>query len=199
MTIKPGTVQSRALALLLAALVLAGLFELAVAPLWSAYRARQAEAEQLALELRSYGRLAASEDHLRRLTQQVREQLVAEQLHLGGSSTALAGAELQQRFDAVASRAGATLLSTQVLPPDREGEMERVTARVHMRTSVEALPAVLHAIESGFPYLYVDEVRVMSRRARTTAAKVVRAAPVDLSLQVSGYLRPDEPGETPQG
>jgi general secretion pathway protein M len=180
--------RSRALALLLAALVATVLFELAVAPLWSAYRTRQEAAEQLALELRSYSRAAAVAPQLRQLMTQVRAQITAEQLDLGERSPALASAGLQQRLSAVADDAGALLLSTQVLPHAEEGAFQRVSARVHIRTDVEALPKILHAIESGFPYLFVDNIQVATRGVRSTAAQVVRASPLDLNLEVSGYL-----------
>ena len=85
---------------------------------------------------------------------------------MSAQSTSLAAAELQERVKAVVEQTGSRLTSTRVLTPAEEGSFYRVAVNVRMRVTVEALQEVLHGLEGALPYMTVDNVTVLARRAR---------------------------------
>jgi general secretion pathway protein M len=73
-------------------------------------------------------------------------------------------------------------------PPAARGEPYRkAAARVSLSCAIEPLAAVLHALEQGTPYLFVDELNIYRN---PTAAQQDGTAPLEVQLTVSGYLRP---------
>ena len=79
---------------------------------------------------------------------------------------------------------------------------ERVTISVHMRCDIDDFGEILHALESGKPLLFVDELNVyrqstqrrgrpFGRPAQTTAGEDFR---LDIRFDLYGYLRSPGPG-----
>lgn len=81
-----------------------------------------------------------------------------------------------------------------------EEQYERVTISVHLRCDIDDFAEVLHAVESGKPLLFVDELNIFrqviggNRRGRTpvrTAAEggEPQAYRLDIRFDLYGYLR----------
>jgi len=108
------------------------------------------------------------------------------------TNTAAAGL-MQRVVDAVAAQAGnrGCVVSQKMPipdPPATGGEPYRkASARVSLSCAIEPLAAVLHALEQGTPYLFVDELNIYRNPA---AAQQDGAAPLEVQFTVSGYLRP---------
>ncbi len=82
---------------------------------------------------------------------------------LKGSTPALAGAELQELVKAVAEQNSGRVLSVQMLPhKDVEG-YRQLSASLQMSVSVPNLRAILYALESREPYVFVDGLKVTSQ------------------------------------
>ena len=89
--------------------------------------------------------------------------------YLTGPSDALAAAQLQDRVKSVVEAAGGELRSTQILPATAlEGDLgfRRATLRVRFIVTIEGLETTLYELETGQPYLIIDDVTVRQERVR---------------------------------
>jgi general secretion pathway protein M len=112
-----------------------------------------------------------------RPTQAGREALIV------GESSGVAGAELQRVISELARQNGLALRSTQVVPAKREADLTVLAVEVSLQGGMEGLRALLHALETGAPMLFIDALSAKS------AAEKVAGRPVllDVSLKVRGY------------
>ena len=94
----------------------------------------------------------------------------------------------------VVEAAGGELRSTQILPAeqlDADLGFRRTTLRIHFVGTIEGLEETLFELETGQPYLIIDEVTV--RQAGPPPAYEPQAQPMlDVSLELFGYVR-EEP------
>ena len=108
------------------------------------------------------------------------------------SAPSLAAAELQQRVKAVIEAAGATLRSTQALPPTEEGNAVKVTVSTTMMGDTDTLRKILRDLEAQTPLLFVDNLDVSARenRPRLPNGRLASYTRIQLTVQfeVSGYL-----------
>ncbi len=190
--------QSRALALLILVMLLVGLMASVVIPAWSVnthYKERMVQMESRLEILKRSASIGAS---LKTEFDQLKRLLATDVHYLKSNSDALGAAELQRSVKQVAAPKGAEIISTQILPPKQEQGAIRVTLRVRMKGSLETLVSVFHALETGSPYLFLDNVsirgRAISRRRVTKAARVAgfKAPDLDIDFELSGYMRGTE-------
>ncbi len=109
---------------------------------------------------------------------------------LDGASEASAAAQLQDLVDRAVSAAGSEVESIRVEPTrpfeDRDGAV-KVPITVELTTDMPALQRLLHRVESGTPYLFVDR---LAARALRRGSEPEEAVEVSLSLQISGVYQP---------
>ncbi|MEO7071577.1 MAG: type II secretion system protein GspM [Rhodanobacter sp.] len=105
-----------------------------------------------------------------------------------------AAADLMQRVvDVVGqSTAGGSCVVSQKMPlpgtPPSAGEPYRKAAvSISLSCDMEPLAAVLHALEQGTPYLFVDDLSIYRN---PVAAQQNSAAPLEVQFTLSGYVRP---------
>ena len=81
---------------------------------------------------------------------------------LDGQTITIAGAALQQRVEAAVAKASGALVSSQVEldGPDAKNGFVGLTASVEL--TQPAVQTVLHDIEAGMPYLFVDKLSLQS-------------------------------------
>jgi general secretion pathway protein M len=190
--LQPGSVLSRTLAIALLGIALLGAYRLIAAPLVVAYREGEASIEQAKELLERYQALAEQRSLLAdRLTKQQRRAGSAAG-YLTGPSDALAAAQLQDRVKSVVEAAGGELRSTQILPAQPlEGDLgfRRATLRVHFVVSIDGLKTTLYELETGQPYLIIDDVTVRQERVRRRRNEPEQEPILDVSLELFGYLR----------
>jgi general secretion pathway protein M len=103
-----------------------------------------------------------------------------------------AAAGLMQRIvDVAAAHQGAGPCDvTQKMPvpsQDKAGDPYRkVAVNISLRCQMEPLTAVVHDLEQGTPYLFVDE---FSAYRNPVTTKADAPAPVEVQFTVSGYIR----------
>jgi general secretion pathway protein M len=180
--------RGRALALCLTVLVLAAAWVGAVQPLlaWHADRAdmllrRRAVAERMR-------DLGATLPSLRRQAEQGAGPAPV-RATLEGATDAVAGAALQERMQAMAADAGASLTSIETLPAEQAGAWRRIGLRVALAAPWPVLVRLLEAIDAATPRMLVDDLHVHS-------TLVVRD-PVALPLQTSFTVYAFRPGDQP--
>lgn len=188
-----------ALGLLLAALGLAYL--LLVHPWWTV--PMLAEGQRIATlqerELRARMQLSQA-TQVRQALQQAQAQQQRSAGFLPESSAELATAGLIKRLETVVAEASpgnaACAISNRspLSEPGGSGRYTRVAVQVRLRCGVPETAAVLHALESGRPRLFVDNLNILARTYFANADREAQSGGVDVSFDLYGYLRP-QPGQ----
>jgi len=166
--------------------VLAAVLMLLGRPLWQLQVANTERIEALEFELQRFRAAAAARPQL----EQRRAELRARQNrggYLSGDRPALAAADLQRLVRTAVATGRGTLVSTQVLPPESVEGFQRVSLRIRVRGDVEMLRSVLYRLETGTPYLLVDNLRI---RVWTSGRRQggIEAGDLDVYFDVYGYL-----------
>ncbi len=102
---------------------------------------------------------------------------------LSGASDAVAGADLQQRLQDMAAKAGTALSSTEALPPQPLGAYRAIGVRMTINAPWPNLVRLLQAIDTARPQMLVDDLQVHG------AYGFIRegSAPLNASLSVIGF------------
>ena len=153
-----------AVALLLVSL--AAIHFLALAPLLDSYR-RDADAIVETRDLLArFDRQAAARSGLEERLASLRS-LVAQQGHyLEDATYAVAAASLQDNVKAIVEGQGGEVQSIQTMPSAANDESRKVAIRVQSILSVEPLLHTIHQLESGAPYLFIDNLEIQGRLSR---------------------------------
>ena len=191
-----------ALGLLLAALAL--VYLLLVHPWWTVPM-RDAGARIQTLqqrELRARMQLQQRPEVSKRLG--IAKQLEARApAFLPESTSELATAGLTQRLETVVAQAspgnrGCAITNRSPMSEPRQERFARVTVQVRLRCGNAELAAVLHALESGSPRLFVDNLNILAQRFFFLPGQNNNQSNgLDVSFDLYGYLRPP-PGRLPE-
>jgi general secretion pathway protein M len=111
----------------------------------------------------------------------------ASRLLLEGETTGIAGANLQKLLSGLVAEHGGAASSIQILPPKDDGNLVRISMSLSISVNIDGLRDILHALETGAPLLFIDDVGVRSDMDSFGAADVHFMGPLDVTLQVSGY------------
>lgn len=70
---------------------------------------------------------------------------------------------------------------------------QRVVVQARLRCDLESLASILYDLESGKPYLFVDELMIYKQQTYAPPGAKRAASPLDVRFNLSGYLR--QPGK----
>lgn len=106
----------------------------------------------------------------------------------------LAAAALIQRLENLigeraSSRERCAVVSRTPFRPRDAEPFQRVTIKVRMRCEMEDFVEVLHGLEGGSPMLLVEQLSVSRRGVQTTRGQGRGQSYLDISFDLSGYLR----------
>jgi general secretion pathway protein M len=184
-------VLSRSLAILLLGVVVASAWLLLIAPVIdqrASYKADIDRAQRLIAEFELRREKIGA---LKREIKALRNDRTRKTAYFTARNATLAAAKLQSRIKALTQAAGARLNSSQVLTTDdTKGELPRVTVRAHMVGSIEAIRSVFHTLESGQPYVFLDNVTVSARPTRRSNRRRrsdTRNDPGQLTVRYEAY------------
>lgn len=195
--IRPGTLPSRLLALALLAGAITAVIILVAAPLaerWSELRDQRAHAAEMAQRLNA---IAAEREARAAELAAVREEIARAGIYLEAESRALAGARMGEVLRQIAERHGGAVRSVRVI---EGGEADRESGRVALNVAMQGvwsdLFRVIHELESGEPYFFVEAFTVSSRarRRRPGRAEEDEAPMLELQFELYGYLPPEVSG-----
>lgn len=124
---------------------------------------------------------------------QVRQFEAANPGFLPEATRELASAGLVQRLQQVVTTASPNPNACQITaqtPTDMPSQepFARVMVQVRLRCGMGELAAVLHALESGSPQLFIDNLDLLSRRSYLTAGGD-NSSGLDVSFDLYGYLK----------
>ena len=174
----------RLLALILVFAALGGAYLLVVSPLLDLYAERAAVLENKRMLLPRLHAAAEELPLLRTRAEQLRAAAGSRKITLEGASDAVAAATLQSRIEELASSSGATIGSTESLPPEARAGYRRIGLRYVLSGPYETLIRFLAKLESANPPLVIDNLHIhgVLRRPGTPAA-----TGLDAGLDVYGY------------
>lgn len=170
MTRLPTGRAGRTLAAGLTVLALTLLWLGVVAPALAWYAER---GERLAGRTALAARMQALADNLPALQQQAARLTAsgpAGQALLGGATDAIAGATLQEAVQDIATRAGVTVSSAEVLPAEPIGRYRRIGLKVTLSAPWPLTTALLAAIAQSVPQMMVADL-TMQRSVGVSAAE----------------------------
>jgi general secretion pathway protein M len=151
--------------------------------------------EELALRME-----IAQRPELERELARVREFEAGNPGFLPEANRQLATAALVQRLESVIGQASPQASRCQITartPTESRTEepFERATVQVRLRCGMAELGAALHALESGSPQLFVDNLDLLSRRSYLGTGQ--EGGAMDVSFDLYGYLKSSSPGGAP--
>jgi general secretion pathway protein M len=140
----------------------------------------------------------AQRKQLQQALAQVRQFEASNPGFLPEASRELASAGLVQRLQQVVASASPNPNACQITaqtPTDMPSQepFARVMVQVRLRCGMGELAAVLHALESGSPQLFIDNLDLLSRRSYLVTGNE-GAGGLDVSFDLYGYLK-SAPGE----
>lgn len=159
--------QRQSLALAILALVAVMIFTLTVAPLWAVNQHYLDTIDDLENRLQILQRAASAGSSLRSEHEQLKRSLASNRHYLKSTSEALAAANLQGIIKRITASKDMEVLSTQILPASEEAGFIRVALKVRMRGGLDNTVKVFHALETGQPYLFLDNVSILSHTRRS--------------------------------
>ena len=140
--------------------------------------------------------LASQKPAVARLLAQVRSSEAANPGFLPEGSVELASAGLVQRMESQLEsispgHSACTITQRTPVPANAPERYQRVQVQVRMLCGMSEFNALLHAFEGGRPQLFVDNLNIISRHGFVTDTGAPdNSAPLDISFDLYGYLRP---------
>ncbi len=179
--------QRQLLALAILILIVVIIFMLTVAPLWALNRHYLDSIDGLEGRLEILQRTVAAGSGLRSQHDQLKRTLASDRHYLKSTTEALAAADLQGIVKRIAGQKDMQVLSTQILPTIEQSDFTRVALKVRMRVRQDSMVKAFHALETGQPYLFLDNVSVSSRNRRAGRSKVGQIL-LNVDFDLIGYM-----------
>jgi general secretion pathway protein M len=189
MTLFPGSVPSRVLALGLLVLALGLVYLGALRPVLALYRSNAERIEQLLDQRGRFERMAARRAELERALAVARRDPAFSKHYLRSTSPSLAVAELQAHLSRMVATAEGSLQSTQPLTAEAGDDLREVRLRVRLRADIEGLEELLYRLESGTPLLVLDELSVRARPVLSARRGRSAQPSLEVQLDVAGFMR----------
>ncbi len=181
--------QRRWLALAILLLFLGGILSVTALPVWLASRSNQNIIADMENRLDHMRRAATISTSLRPQYEQLSRWHGSNTQYLKSNSIELAAAELQRLVKRIAVANNTKILSTQILATGRNEENTRVVLKVRMNGELESIVRLFHALETGEPYLFLDNVTIKASGGRRSQRKVSTRRNLDVDLELAGYLQ----------
>ena len=180
------TMQSKTAALVLLGLAIALAIGAVALPLWLLNQRYDVAVEDAATRLERYSRIVGMREGLQKKAIEV-AILEANHHFLKSASPALAAAELQEQATIILDQKGGKLNSIQILPHKDDGAYRQVSVNLQLTAPLSAVKAMLYALESARPYLFVDNFSI--RAPFNPAARNDTSTEPDLIVQfdLMGY------------
>jgi len=182
-------VQSRRLAIAILVAVVAAAAAIVLAPVWIGNRHYNAALDDYSDKLERYGRIAGTRAQIARQLEATRAKEPRKNF-LRGPTVPLGAAETQEAIRSIVERSGGKLITMQPPVTKDEGRYRAVTVNVQLTANIIALRAILHAIETNVPFLFVDSLSIRSQVPGNFKPVPGAEPEVFVQMDVTGYLIP---------
>jgi hypothetical protein len=179
--------RQRALAAALAVAAIVVVLSLLVVPVVLLHKHYDDSTAALTERLDRYRRVAAQAPEYRKSLEAMRER-DSRRFFLKNTAPNLAGAELQELVRSSIESNGGRITTSQNQAPRDEGRFRQITVSVQFFASTPALQKILYAIESGPPYLLVENMTLRPLNAFRGFKPAPGQEPeVNVQLDAAGY------------
>ena len=180
--------QRRLLALAILVLALGAVFSVSVLPVLLANQHYRDTIDGLESRLQQLQRAAAIGDTLQPQYEQLKRWRSSDAHYLKSNSTALAAAELQRLVKRIIVAKNAEVVSTQILTTRQEEGFDRVALKVRIRGELENIVQAFHVLETGEPFVFLENVSVRASRGRRVRGQVATLQTLDIDMELIGYM-----------
>ena len=196
MILQPGSLISRTLALTLLLLLLLGGYRLLAQPALERFAANERRIEQLGELLQRYQTLRAEQPDLAERLADLESRDQAASGYWESASDVLIAAKLQDHVSQTVQAHGGSMISMQVVdtPSADNGtnRRRRTSLRIRLTATIDGLAAILQAIETGMPFMFIERLSVTPAGRRPPAGSEALAETtqsLDVRLDLFGYGR----------
>ena len=180
--------QRRLLALAILVLALGAVFSVSVLPVLLANQHYRDTIDGLESRLQQLQRAAAIGDTLQPQYEQLKRWRSSDAHYLKSNSAALAAAELQRLVKRIIVAKNAEVVSTQILTTRQEEGFDRVALKVRIRGELENIVQAFHVLETGEPFVFLENVSVRASRGRRVRGQVATLQTLDIDMELIGYM-----------
>ena len=180
--------QRRLLALAILVLALGAVFSLSVLPVLLSNQHYRNSIDGLESRLQQLQRTAAIGDSLQPQYEQLKRWQTTGAQYLKSNSAALAAAELQRLVKRIVVAKNAEVVSTQILTTRQEEGFDRVSLKVRIRGELQNVVQAFYVIETGEPFVFLDNVSVRASRGRRVRGQVAALQTLDIDMELIGYM-----------
>ena len=180
--------QRRLLALAILVLVVAAVFSATVWPVLLANRHYQNTIEHMESRLQQLQRAAAIGEALKPQYETLKRWQASDAQDLKSTSPALAAAELQRLLKRIVAEKDVQVVSAQSLTTRQEAGFDRIALKVRMRGQLESIVQAIYAIETGDPFIFLDNVSVRASRGRRIRGKMPILQNMNIDMDLIGYM-----------
>ncbi|MGH7036276.1 MAG: type II secretion system protein GspM [Stellaceae bacterium] len=190
MTLKLSPPLSRTLALAILLCLCAVLYLGVAQPLIDNYAAARGSVTELQDLLERYRRAARDLGPRQEELAALKQRRSAEDGFLQGTNDTLLAVQIQNRVKSLANASHSELRSSQVLPPQEEGKLRRISVRGQVSTTLAGAQRLFYGLESATPLLFIDNVDMRARPADPRDRGNAEVSDIiDLQFDVSGYAQ----------
>jgi general secretion pathway protein M len=178
--------QSRVAAL--GILFLVGILVIAavVVPMWLLNQRYGAAVDDASGRLERYSRVVGMREGLLQKAQEVKALETARHF-LKSASPALAASELQELVTVILEQNGGKLSSIQILPHKDDGPYRQISLSLQFNAQLSAVKAVLHALESARPYLFIDNMTIRVPNPLGQPKEFINDPELIVQFDLTGY------------
>jgi general secretion pathway protein M len=187
-SLSPPISRALALALLVGAIAIA--YFCVAQPIIESGADQRQEITRLEDNLARYRRIAEQRASREAELAELKRRPATEDGLLRGANETLMAAAIQNRIKALVDAAHGELKSIQILPPQADGRLRRITVRGQIAMTVETAQRVFHELEGGEPLLFLDNVGIRSREETRRRRERTEDGMLDIHLDVYGYAQP---------
>ena len=171
--------------------MIGALYLLLVSPVLEAYRSTNEASQEVLEQLARYEHISKTNPNRKAELEKLAKQQSRSGVYLAGDTDALAAAGLQEDVGAKIEKNGGKLRSIQILPVKTDGDFKRVSVRVQLTATLGSFARILYALESGKPYVFIDNLDVKNRRGRKAKKGTEEDPELVIRFDLYGYLRPE--------
>ena len=189
--------QKRLLAIVILLAFITAVVAVVAIPVWSINQHYTDQIDQMGTRLTVLKRTSAEGEKLLPEYNRLKNIRLSDKRYLKSNSEALAAAEIQRVIKGIIVPNGGEILSTQIISNRSNDKIPQITLKVRMRGDIKTLVKVFYEIETGDPFLSIDDLNIRSRtinRRRSVRNNIPNqgSTALDVQFDISGYIRGDE-------
>lgn len=182
LTPKQSKAAAIVLLLLVAALVVAAVF----VPLWLLNQRYDMAVEDASARLARYSKIIGMREGLQKKAAELKT-LETSHHFLKSASPALAAAELQELAKNILDANGGKINSLNILPHKDDGQYRQISVSLQLSAPLSAVKAMLYALESARPYLFIDNFSIRAPFNLVARSEVANEPDLVVQFDLMGY------------